>query len=83
MTSQTTAPQRGLPLSARMSANASAIAMSSPATRTHETVNERRSIGADTAERSARYLDVDSVSWLNLQTAYDPSTLATRDEFLR
>lgn len=66
-----------------MNANALAIAMSSPVTRTHEIINERRSIGADTAERSARYLDGDSVSWLNLQTTYDPSTLATRDEFLR
>lgn len=66
-----------------MSANALAVALSVPATRIHEIINERRGISADTAERLARYFGGDAVSWLNLQATYDLKTLATRDEILR
>ena len=66
-----------------MSAHALAVALSVPATRIHEIVNERRSISADTAERLARYFSGDALSWLNLQATYDLKTLATRKEILR
>ena len=66
-----------------MSANALAKALSVPAIRIHEIVNERRGISADTAERLARYFGGDALSWLNLQATYDLKTLATRDEILR
>lgn len=66
-----------------MSAHALAIALSVPATRIHEIVNERRGVSADTAERLARYFGGDAVSWLNLQATYDLKTLPTRDEILR
>lgn len=66
-----------------MSANALAIALSVPATRIHEIVNERRGISADTAERLARYFGGDAVSWLNLQAMYDLKTLPTRKEIMR
>ncbi len=38
-----------------LSANGLAVALSVPATRIHEIVNERRGISADKAERLARY----------------------------
>ena len=66
-----------------MSANALAIALSVPATRIHEIVNERRGVSADTAERLARYFGGDAASWLNLQATYDLKTLPTRKEILR
>lgn len=66
-----------------MSANALAIALSVPATRIHEIVNERRGISADTAERLARYFGGDAVSWLNLQAMYELKTLPTRKEIMR
>ena len=66
-----------------MSAHALAIALSVPATRIHEIINERRGVSADTAERLARYFGGDAVSWLNLQATYDLKTLPTRDEILR
>ena len=66
-----------------MSANALAVALSVPATRIHEIVNERRGISADTAERLARYFGGDAVSWLNLQATYVLKTSATREEILR
>lgn len=66
-----------------MSAHALAIALSVPATRIHEIVNERRGISADTAERLARYFGCDAVSWLNLQATYDLKTLPTRAEIVR
>jgi addiction module HigA family antidote len=66
-----------------MSAHALAVALSVPATRIQEIVNERRGISADTAERLARYFGGDAVSWLNLQATYDLRTLTTRDEILR
>lgn len=66
-----------------MSANALSIALSVPATRIHEIVNERRGISADTAERLARYFGGDAVSWLNLQAMYDLKTLPTRAEIMR
>lgn len=66
-----------------MSANALAVALSVPATRIHEIVNERRGISADTAERLARYFGGDAVSWLNLQAMYDLKTLPTRKEIMR
>jgi addiction module HigA family antidote len=66
-----------------MSANALAVALSVPATRIHEIINERRSISADTAERLARYFGGDAVSWLNLQAMYDLKTLPTRKEIMR
>jgi len=66
-----------------MSANALAVALSVPATRIHEIVNERRGISADTAERLARYFGGDAVSWLNLQAMYDLKTLPTRQEIMR
>ena len=66
-----------------LSANALAVALSVPATRIHEIVNERRGISADTAERLARYFGGDAVSWLNLQATYDLKTLPTRKEILR
>ena len=66
-----------------MSANALAIALSVPATRIHEIVNERRGISADTAERLARYFGGDAVSWLNMQAMYDLKTLPTRKEIMR
>jgi len=66
-----------------MSANALAVALSVPATRTHEIVNERRGVSADTAERLARYFGGDAVSWLNLQAMYDLKTLPTRKEIMR
>ncbi|HEY8011137.1 MAG TPA: HigA family addiction module antitoxin [Rudaea sp.] len=66
-----------------MSANALAVALSVPATRIHEIVNERRGISADTAERLARYFGGDAVSWLNLQATCDLKTLPTRKEILR
>lgn len=50
-----------------MSANALAVVLSVPASRTDEVINERRGIGADTAERLARYFDGDSVSCLSVQ----------------
>ncbi|MFI4958849.1 MAG: HigA family addiction module antitoxin [Lysobacterales bacterium] len=58
-----------------MSANALAVALSVPATRIHEIVNERRGVSADTAERLARYFGGDAVSWLNLPDMYDLQTL--------
>jgi addiction module HigA family antidote len=64
-------------------ANALALALSVPATRFHEIVNERRGISADTAERLARYFGGDAVSWLNLQATYDLKTLPTREEIKR
>ena len=66
-----------------MSANALAVALSVPATRIHEIVNERRGISVDTAERLARYFGGDAVSWLNLQATYVLKTSATREEILR
>jgi len=66
-----------------MSAHALAVALSVPATRIHEIVNERRGVSADTAERLARYFGGDAVSWLNLQAMYDLKTLPTRKEILR
>ena len=66
-----------------LSANALAVALSVPATRIHEIVNERRGISADTAERLARYFGGDAVSWLSLQATYDLKTLPTRKEILR
>ena len=66
-----------------MSAHALATALSVPATRIHEIVNERRGISADTAERLARYFGGDAVSWLNLQSTYDLKTLPTRAEIVR
>ena len=66
-----------------MSANALATALSVPATRIHEIVNQRRGISADTAERLARYFGGDAVSWLNLQATYDLKTLVAREEILR
>lgn len=66
-----------------LSAHALAVALSVPATRIHEIVNERRGISADTAERLARYFGGDAVSWLNLQATYDLKTLPTRKEILR
>lgn len=66
-----------------MSANALSVALSVPATRIHEIVNERRGISADTAERLARYFGGDAVSWLNLQAMYDLKTLSTRAEIMR
>lgn len=66
-----------------MSAHALAVALSVPATRIHEIVNERRGISADTAERLARYFGGDALSWLNLQATYDLKTLSTRKEILR
>lgn len=66
-----------------MSANALATALSVPATRIHEIVNERRGISADTAERLARYFGGDAVSWLNLQAMYELKTLPTRKEIMR
>lgn len=66
-----------------MSANALAVALSVPATRIHEIVNERRGVSADTAERLARYFGGDAVSWLNLQAMYDIKTLPTRKEIMR
>jgi addiction module HigA family antidote len=66
-----------------LSANALAVALSVPATRIHEIVNERRGISADTAERLARYFGGDALSWLNLQATYDLKTLPTRNEILR
>lgn len=66
-----------------MSANALALALSVPATRIHEIINERRGISADTAERLARYFGGDAVSWLNLQATYDLKTLPTREEIKR
>lgn len=65
-----------------LSANALAVALSVPATRIHEIINERRGISADTAERLARYFGGDAMSWLNLQATYDLKTLATRDEIM-
>lgn len=66
-----------------MSAHALAVALSVPATRIHEIVNERRGVTADTAERLARYFGGDAVSWLNLQAMYDIKTLPTRKEIQR
>jgi addiction module HigA family antidote len=66
-----------------LSANALAVALSVPATRIHEIVNERRGVSADTAERLARYFGGDALSWLNLQATYDLKTLPTRSEILR
>lgn len=66
-----------------MSAHALAVALSVPAMRIHEIVNERRAISADTAERLARYFGGEAASWLNLQASYDLKTLPTRDEILR
>jgi addiction module HigA family antidote len=66
-----------------MSANALAVALSVPATRIYEIVNERRGISADTAERLARYFGGDAVSWLNLQATYDLKTLPNREEIKR
>ena len=66
-----------------MSANALSVALSVPATRIHEIVNERRGVSADTAERLARYFGGDAVSSLNLQAMYDLKTLSTRAEILR
>ena len=63
-----------------MSVNALAIALSVPASRLHETVKERRSITAGTAERLAHYFGGDAASWLELQASYDLKTLATREE---
>ena len=66
-----------------MSAHALAIALSVPATRIHEIVNERRGLTADTAERLACYFGGDAASWLNLQATYDLKTLPTHKEILR
>jgi addiction module HigA family antidote len=54
-----------------MSANALAKALSVPALRINDVVQERSGISADTAMRLARYFGGDARSWLNLQTAYD------------
>jgi antitoxin HigA-1 len=66
-----------------MSVNALALALSVPATRLHEIVNERRGITADTAYRLARYFDMTPEFWMNLQSAYDLKTLPTRAEIDR
>jgi antitoxin HigA-1 len=66
-----------------MSVNALALALSVPATRLHEIVNERRGITADTAYRLARYFGTTPEFWANLQTAYDLKTLPTRAEIDR
>lgn len=59
------------------------VAMSVPATRTHESSPNAAASAPTPAERLARYFDGDSVSWLNLQATYDPNTLAARDEVRR
>jgi addiction module HigA family antidote len=66
-----------------MSVNALSLALSVPATRMHEIVNERRGITADTAYRLARYFDTTPEFWMNLQTTYDLKTLPTRAEIDR
>lgn len=54
-----------------LSANALAIAISVPATRVGEIVNERRGITADTALRLGRYFHMSPEFWINLQSHYD------------
>jgi antitoxin HigA-1 len=66
-----------------MSVNALSLALSVPATRIHEIVNERRGITADTAYRLSRYFDTTPEFWMDLQTSYDLKTLPTRAEIDR
>jgi addiction module HigA family antidote len=54
-----------------LSANALALAISVPATRVNEIVNERRGITADTALRLGRYFRMTAEFWMNLQSHYD------------
>ncbi len=50
-----------------LSANALALALRVPSIRIGEIVAERRSIGADTAYRLARYFGMSVQFWMNLQ----------------
>ncbi|MDI9333855.1 MAG: HigA family addiction module antitoxin [Cytophagales bacterium] len=63
-----------------MSANALSIALSVPATRIHEIINERRSVTADTAARLAQFFGGDAASWMALQADYDLKTLPSMVE---
>jgi addiction module HigA family antidote len=58
-----------------ISANALAIALRVPVTRISQIVNERRGITADTAYRLATYFRTSAELWMNLQTAYELSTV--------
>ena len=57
-----------------LSANALAMALSVPATRISEIVNERRGITGDTALRLARFFHMTPEFWMNLQSTYDLET---------
>ncbi|HEY0308346.1 MAG TPA: HigA family addiction module antitoxin [Acidobacteriaceae bacterium] len=57
-----------------LSANALALALSVPATRISEIVNERRGITGDTALRLGRYFGMTPEFWMNLQSTYDLET---------
>jgi addiction module HigA family antidote len=61
-----------------LSQNQVAIAMQVPARRVNEIVRGKRSITADTALRLARYFDMSSQFWMNLQARYNLET--TKDQ---
>lgn len=54
-----------------LSANKLALELHVALTRVHETANQRRAIGADTALRLARYFGTTAEFWLNLQRNYE------------
>jgi addiction module HigA family antidote len=54
-----------------LSANALALAISVPATRIGEIVNERRAITGDTAIRLGEYFRTGPEFWMNLQGRYE------------
>lgn len=60
-----------------ISAHALSIAIQVPASRISEIVKERRAITADTALRLAKYLGTSPQFWINAQTGYDLSVIAT------
>ncbi|MDR3736281.1 MAG: HigA family addiction module antitoxin [Acidobacteriaceae bacterium] len=57
-----------------LSANALALALSVPATRISEIVNERRGITGDTALRLGRFFGMTPEFWMNLQSTYELET---------
>jgi addiction module HigA family antidote len=54
-----------------LSSNALAMALSVPATRINEIVNERRGISGDTALRLGEYFHIGPEFWMNLQARYE------------
>lgn len=59
------------------------MALGVPATRTHEIVEERRAVTADTVARLAKCLGSNAAPWLVMQANHDLKTLPTLGDIQR